>query len=88
MTHLPQSPQETPGREDFYNAALIHTTLFCEQCQAALDPDEDLGPNHSFASDGYYVLLGDEAFHRGWLVEWGTHDFRILCPQCAKQCAK
>ena len=58
--------------------------LFCDKCQATLDPDTDLGPNHSFDSDGYYVLLGDEAFRRGWFIEWRDDDFRILCPNCAR----
>ena len=52
-------PRETDGREDYYNAALVSITLICDRCGATLDPDEDLGPNVSFESDGYYILLGE-----------------------------
>jgi hypothetical protein len=78
------TPQETPGRVDYYNAALIEITLFCRSCRASLDPDCDLGEGLSFASDGYYILLGDEAFRRGWLIEAKNQGgFRITCPVCA-----
>jgi hypothetical protein len=45
-------PQETPGREDYYNAALVLITLNCDACGAALDPDTDLGPGVSFNTHG------------------------------------
>jgi hypothetical protein len=78
------SPQETPGREAYYNAALIMTSLICERCQLCLDPDRDLAPGQSFQSDAYYVLLGDEAYRRGWVVDLREHgDFEIRCPSCA-----
>ena len=80
-----ESPKETPGREAYYEAALIGTSLICDVCSSFLDPDDDLGPNHSFQSDSYYVLLGDEAFRRGWLVEpLGRGDFKVVCPACAR----
>ena len=79
------SPDEIPGREDYYEVALIHTTFFCKSCAASLDPDQDLGPDLSFHSDYYWVHLGDAAFDRGWRVSWdaGIGEFEILCPGCA-----
>lgn len=75
-------PRETEGREAYYEAALICITLICEKCTATLDPDQDLGPDVSFETDGYYILLGDEAFRRGWVV--GSDGITITCPDCAK----
>jgi hypothetical protein len=77
-------PDETDGREDYYNAALVCIVLICDTCQATLDPDEDLGPDVSFESDNYYVLLGDEAYRRGWLVNVSGDITRARCPKCAK----
>ena len=68
--------------DSYYDAALIRITLICDRCGARLDPDEDLGPNVSFNSDGWFVLLGDEAFRRGWLVDL-TGDVKATCPGCA-----
>ena len=80
-----EPPKETEGRDAYYDAALVNTALQCDGCNAMLDPDEDLGPNHSFKSDGYFVLLGDEAYRRGWLIEaLASGDFKILCPDCAQ----
>ena len=80
-----QSLHETPGREDYYNAALTCVILCCESCDAVLDPDKDLGQQLNFHSDRYYVHLGDEAFHRGWKITQSESDigFRIQCPSCA-----
>jgi hypothetical protein len=80
------TPTETDGREDYYNAALVCITLICDKCRATLDPDEDLGPDVSFATDSYYILLGDEAFRRGWLIDMGGEDdIKAICPACAKE---
>lgn len=79
-------PSETEGREDYYDAALVCITLICDSCRATLDPDIDLGPNASFESPGYFVLLGDEAYRRSWKIRIDAHgDFSILCPECAKR---
>ena len=81
-----KTPRETEGREDYYNAALVCITLICKNCRATLDPDEDLGPDVSFETEGYYVLLGDEAFRRGWLIDMGGEyeEIEVICPACAK----
>jgi hypothetical protein len=86
MTSLPDNlPEETPGRRAYYDAALICTTLFCEGCSNCLDPDSDLGPDRSFETDGYFILLGDLAFERGWQVDYDDDNyFTMLCPACAK----
>ena len=63
-----KEPIETAGREGYYDAALVNIILFCDHCDATLDPDVDLGPGVSFESPGSYILLGDEAFRRGWSV--------------------
>jgi hypothetical protein len=76
-----KEPRETEGREDYYNAAFVCITLICKHCRATLDPDEDLGPDVTFESEGYYILLGDEAFRRGWKIET---DGEAICPACAK----
>ena len=78
-----EPPKEESGREAYYDAALVGTALMCDTCPAFLDPDDDLGPQHTFKSERYYVLLGDEAYRRGWLVERQGGDFKILCPACA-----
>ncbi len=76
-------PEETTGREAYYEAALINIILWCDECKSTLDPDHDLGPDKSFHSDGYFVLLGDEAFERGWQIDFGgEHGFKIRCPRC------
>jgi hypothetical protein len=80
-----KGPKETEGREDYYNAALICITLICDTCRATLDPDEDLGADVSFESDGYFVLLGDEAYRRGWQIEWTGDSVKMICPACAKK---
>jgi hypothetical protein len=77
-------PRETEGREAYYDAALICITLICENCQATLDVDEDLGPDVSFKTKGYFVLLGDEAYRRGWLIDMVGEDIKVICPACAK----
>ena len=81
-----EAPRETESREDYYNAALVCITLICENCRATLDPDEDLGPGVSFETKGYYVLLGDEAYRRGWLIDMGgkVEGIKAICPACAK----
>jgi hypothetical protein len=66
----------------YYDAAFLSITLICDKCCATLDPDDDLGPNVSFNSDGWYILLGDEAYRRGWLVDLDS--MRWTCPICAK----
>ena len=71
----------TPDR--YYDAALVCITLICDRCGATLDPDTDLGPDVSFETKGYYVLLGDEAFRRGWLIDMNGNDIKITCPACA-----
>ena len=83
----PAEPQEIAGRKAYYEAALVGIILVCDKCQAVLDPDVDLGPDQSFESDGYYILLGDEAFQRGWRIEsiGGPFEVSILCPACAKR---
>jgi hypothetical protein len=70
----------------YYDAALICITLVCERCQATLDPDQDLGPGMSYTSDGWFVLLADEAYRRGWLIDMGEKDGNITatCPTCAR----
>jgi hypothetical protein len=68
----------TPDR--YYDAALVCITLICDRCRATLDPDTDLGPNVSFKSDRYYILLGDEAYRRGWLIDV---EGNATCPACA-----
>jgi hypothetical protein len=73
---------ETPGRLDYYNAALVCITLICEGCGATLDPDKDLGPGVSFESRGYYILLGDEAYRRGWKID-ASDNYKATCPACA-----
>lgn len=78
-----EPPDETPGLEAYYEAALIEICLICRRCGCSLDPDVDLGPNHSFKSDRYYVLLGNEAYRRGWFIEARDGDFTIFCPGCA-----
>ena len=70
------------------NAALVETCLICRQCQECLDPDDDLGPNHSFRSDSYFILLGDEAYRQGWLVNCAEGGFEILCPNCRSKLEK
>src|SRR5688572_19645142 len=80
------TPEETTGREVYYTASMVEIVLICRECGSSLDPDVDLGPNHSFKSDRYYyyVRLGDEAYKLGWLVEYGASgDYPILCPLCA-----
>lgn len=83
---LPAKPEETPDRDVYYDAALADTILFCDRCQASLDPDCDLGEGIGFHTDGYYILLGDEAFRRGWYVarvKPGEYfPLTILCPTC------
>jgi hypothetical protein len=76
-------PRGEPNREHYYDCALIEITLICRNCSACLDPDDDLGPNHNFESDYYFILLGDEAFRRGWLVEDLGKEYLILCPSCS-----
>jgi hypothetical protein len=70
----------------FYDAALICITLICERCHATLDPDEDLGPGVNFHTEGWYVMLGEEAYRRGWLIDMGGKDDGIeaICPACAR----
>ena len=86
--NLHKEPEETEGREDYYEAALICIILHCDACSAYLDPDEHLGPGKSFASDGYFVLLGDEAYNQGWVIEgFPGGVFTILCPACGKSAA-
>ncbi len=86
MTKMaPHEPTETEDREDYYNAALICIVLIRDTCGATLDPDKDLGPDVSFHSDRYYVLLGDEAYRRGWLVDFSGERIRATCPACAKK---
>jgi len=81
---MTEPPQETAGREDYYNAALVEITLLCRACEASLDPDRDLGAGRSFASEGYYILLGDEAFRLGWAITGRDNgEFLIHCPACA-----
>ena len=80
-----EAPRETEGRENYYNAALVCITLICDACGASLDPDEDLGPRVSFNTDGYYILLGDEAYRRGWLIDMTGDDIRATCPACARK---
>ena len=71
----------TPDR--YYEAALVCIVLICDRCRATLDPDADLGPHVSFKTDQYYVLLGDEAYRRGWLIYMDGDDTRTICPACA-----
>jgi len=71
--------------DHFYDAALICITLICERCRATLDPDEDLGPGVSFQTEGWYVLLGDEAHRRGWEIDTeGKDGIAAICPACAR----
>ena len=77
--------RETAGREDYYNAALACIVLRCEHCGATLDPDTDLGPDVNFHSDHSYILLGDEAFRRGWLLDHIGVIIKAICPLCVKQ---
>jgi hypothetical protein len=42
-----------------------------------------------FADSGYFVALANEAYRRGWLIEYdgpnaSYFDYRILCPDCAR----
>jgi hypothetical protein len=73
----------TPER--YYDAALICITLVCERCQASLDPDKDLDPGVGFHTDGWYILLADEAYRLGWQIEIGASEvgFTATCPACA-----
>jgi hypothetical protein len=79
----PDIPRES--REDYYDAALFCIVLICDTCGATLDPDKDLGPDVSFHHDCYYILLGDEAYRRGWLVDLTGDGVRATCPECAKK---
>ena len=81
----PFSREESAGRDVYYDAALANMILRCDECPASLDPDSDLGPNLNFASERYYVLLGNEAQRQGWrITRVGSYfDYTILCPQCA-----
>jgi hypothetical protein len=78
-----QGPKETEGREPYYDAALAATVLICDSCGASLDPDEDLGSDVTLKTDGWYVLLGDEAFRRGWKIV--ASDGEAICPNCAQK---
>jgi hypothetical protein len=76
-------PKETAGRERYYDAALACTVLICDLCGTALDPDHDLVAGVTFETDGWYVLLGDEAFRRGWKIV--ASDGEAICPDCANK---
>jgi hypothetical protein len=85
MTDLPGDvPRETPDRDDYYDAALIDIILWCQSCRTTLDPDRDLGPQHNFHTPYYFILLGDEAYRRGWSIVRDGDGFRIFCPTCAQ----
>jgi len=69
--------------DHFYDAALVCITLICDRCHASLDPDEDLGPDVSFETDGWFVALGDKAYRQGWLIEMDSDGIKAICPSCA-----
>ena len=71
--------------EHYYDAALVCIVLICDTCRASLDPDEDLGPDVGFdKSDNWFILLADEAYRRGWLLDTAGDGIRATCPSCAK----
>jgi hypothetical protein len=76
------------GRDDYYDVAFYYIVLCCDACRTFLDPDKDLGPGLGSHSPDYEVLLGNEAFRRGWLVEILDPEkltVRCLCPVCRRK---
>jgi hypothetical protein len=67
----------------YYDAALACITLICDECDANLDSEDLPEGQPRFKDSGYYLALGDEAFRRGWRIEY-RDDFQVLCPECAK----
>ena len=72
----------------YQDAALADITLICQQCKAILDSDDLAEGQPRFSDSGYFVALANEAYRRGWLIEYeglnaSYFDYRILCPECA-----
>jgi hypothetical protein len=71
----------------YQDAALADITLICHQCKASLDSEDLPKGQPRFADSGYFVALANEAYRRGWLIEYdgpnaSYFDYRIHCPEC------
>jgi hypothetical protein len=72
----------------YQDAALAEITLICQQCEASLDSEDLPEGQPRFSDSGYFVALANEAYRRGWLIEYtgpsaNYFDYHILCPDCA-----
>ena len=73
----------------YQDAAHADITLICHQCNASLDSEDLPEGQPRFSDSGYFVALANEAYRRGWLIEYDStnasyFDCRILCPECAR----
>jgi len=77
---MPTNPCEPPKEDDklrlYTDVSFLYIILFCERCQAFLEPDD-------LASQEWPERLAERAIREGWLIEEGGEDYRVLCPTCA-----